>query len=502
MEKTTTSKQDKQLKIGDIFTPHGWARFAIEKFDIFDKWIKGADIFDPTMGSGNLLESIIDYGLSKGYSINQLPVKNLYGNELNKEYHKQALNTFRTKFGVDMSVNFSNQDILSMNPQPFDILLGNPPWQNFVDLPGQYKEKTKPYFTKYDLIENPRKLLLGGSRIDIAALIIQVSINNFLTKEGEAFFFMPLSLLLNDGANEHFRTYKINDVVFAPLKIFDFNKGNIFKKIATRYGLVHFQRDKTPEFPVQYMILNNNNWEPFRAAPLQKPTSPLSIFETDGTRPLDGFKCIKLSSDSKPRQGLNTCGANKIFIFTKYRKLNDTTCIVNDHLKLPARLVFPLLTASNFKNKSTTPQAWVLIPHSVNGKPMKPEEIETFPALKNYLDIHHNILKNRKGTLIASWINKNQWWALLGVGPYNYAPYKIVWEAYGKKKFNPILVNGHWQANQSLQAFMPFQTKEEAERILEKMKDPAIEEYLLSLRMEGTMNWAQPGKIIKLLQFI
>ncbi len=93
------------------------------------------------------------------------------------------------------------------------------------------------------------------------------------------------------------------------------------------------------------------------------------------------------------------------------------------------------------------------------------------------------------------------WWALLGVGPYNFAPYKIVWEAYGRKKFSPQIFEGQWQANQALQAFIPCDSEKEAKNILQKLENPVVEKILLSHRMEGTMNWAQPGKIKKLINF-
>jgi hypothetical protein len=103
--------------------------------------------------------------------------------------------------------------------------------------------------------------------------------------------------------------------------------------------------------------------------------------------------------------------------------------------------------------------------------------------------------------MISSWINKGYWWVMLGVGPYNFFPYKIVWEAYGKKTFNPIIVSNKWQANQSLQAFIPLKDMTEVETVIKQLKNPLIENYLLSLKMEGTMNWAQPGKIKKFIKF-
>ena len=58
---------------------------------------------------------------------------------------------------------------------------------------------------------------------------------------------------------------------------------------------------------------------------------------------------------------------------------------------------------------------------------------------------------------------------------------------------------GTWQINQSLQAGMSFTNKREANKVLRQLKAPFVEAYLRSLMMEGTMNWAQPGKIKKLL---
>ncbi|PWE01148.1 Eco57I restriction-modification methylase domain-containing protein [Marinilabilia rubra] len=496
-----TSEVEKELKIGDIFTPLKWGEFAISQFNIFRKWMKGATIFDPTMGHGHLLEALILHGQRKGYAIQELPTQNLYGNELNYSHHKKALSIFRETYKLDMSQNLWNKDLLDLPEQTFDIILGNPPWQNYVDLPDIYKQKIKPLFAKFDLIDNKRNLLLGGSRIDIAALIIQVSIAGFLKEGGDAYFFMPLSLLLNDGAHQPFRTYKIHETSFAPIRVFDFNKEAVFQKVSTRYGLVHFSRNQAPDFPIKYSVFKQNKWEDYLSAPVGTPTAPLSIYKKHQEKKLNSFNKIKLSKDSMPRQGLNTCGANNVFFFNICQKINEDFCMVDGTTKLPTKFVFPLLKSVNFKNQTEKPVAWVLIPHDSKGMPLSEDELNNYPELKSYLENHRQKLTGRKGTLINGWIKKGRWWALLGVGSYNYASYKVVWEAYGRKCFCPIIVSGIWQANQALQAFIPAKNKAEANKILKALKNPAIEEYLLSTRMEGTMNWAQPGKIKKLIEF-
>jgi hypothetical protein len=117
-----------------------------------------------------------------------LPTHNLFGNELNTIYYQNAITRFKQKYSIDLSSNFTNEDIFVLRPRKYDLILGNPPWQNFVDLP-EYKEKIKPFFLKYGLVKNRQSVLLGGSRIDISTVVIQLCIKDFLKENGEAVFF-------------------------------------------------------------------------------------------------------------------------------------------------------------------------------------------------------------------------------------------------------------------------------------------------------------------------
>lgn len=495
------------LSIGAVFTPQHWANFAIQKFDLFTKWFHGATIFDPTMGEGNLLEALINYGFQKGINPKELPIHNLYGVEMNSQYFEIFFKKIKKLYGIKLSPdNFINSDIFFLEKEKsFDIIFGNPPWQNFVDLPVLYKSKIKSQFFKYDLIGNSQDLLLGGSRIDIAALVIQKTIEQNLKNKGEAIFFMPLSLLLNDGANQHFRTYKVNSTAYRIDKIFDFNNANIFNGIATRYGLVHFKRNKKQSFPIAYSRWENKKWKNYFAKPIFHSTAPLSIFSDSGFNPLENFELISIQKNSTPRQGINTCGANDIFFFDSYTEIDKLHCSVSNktiaEVQLPKKYVFQLVTTRNLKGKTKIPYKWVLLPYNANGKVLQLSQILKEKKLAEFLFAHKKALEKRKGMMINASIRRGNWWSLLGAGNYNFYPYKIIWEAYGKTKFHPKIFKGHWQANQSLQAFIPMKSLTEAKKILALLLDKRIEEYLLSLKMGGTMNWAQPGKIKKLLKF-
>jgi len=483
--------------IGDIFTPLKWAEFAVEKYDLLDAWLNGKSVFDPTMGEGNLLFSLVESAIKKGAEIQNLPIKNLFGNEINKTYYKKAIFKFQNHFGIDMSKNFTNSDFLLFDNREFDILFGNPPWCNFVDLPNEYKEFTKKYFREYNLTPNPKNLLLGGSRIDIAALIIQKSIINNLKNKGKAVFFLPLSLFLNGNTHMNFRKFNANEKYYSLDSIYDFDNLAVFENIATRHGLACFIKEKTISNVVPYYRFEENNWKKYNAI---SPKSGEAFLITEKNKNTIKIPQIKIPQYSKPRQGINPCGAVGVFVFNEYKQIDGNFCFVNNKFKLPDEYVYPLITSANFKKNEKNPSKWVLLPYDKNtGKPLSKHEIEKEPFLAEYLEKNKEKLINRKGTIIQTQIKRGIWWAMLGVGKYNYAPYKIVWEAYGKNKFKPQIFTDKWQANQSLQAFIPCFDKQTAEKIFTDFSNPKIEEYLLMSKMEGTMNWAQPGKISSLL---
>ncbi|PIE04322.1 MAG: SAM-dependent methyltransferase, partial [Spirochaetales bacterium] len=256
------------LKIGDFFTPSEWARFAVRTHGIFPAWMNGKSVFDPSMGSGALLQALVEEGLERGYKLRELPLKSLYGCEKNRQYRRQAIEIFSRRCGMDMSDNFFPGDFLLCRSRPFDIILGNPPWMNFTALPEDYREELKVYFHTYSLVESRRSLLLGSSRVDIAALIINKAIAEHLVPGGRAVFFAPLSLLLGSGAHEAFRRFHVNGTDFALCSVHDFRAAQVFPNVSTRYGLMAFERNSLTEYPVPWFSLENGEWQKLSARPL------------------------------------------------------------------------------------------------------------------------------------------------------------------------------------------------------------------------------------------
>ena len=494
--------------IGEFFTPLHWAKWVIAENQLFEKWMDGAVVFDPTAGEGSFLEAFVATARDRHIPATDDMVERLFGVEKEKKFAGNFFLKMKRLYHIDFPrKNFKCEDyILTKNMTNAEIVVGNPPWQNFNDLPPQYKQILKPYYFRYHLVPDTQELLLGGSRIDIAALVIAKCLTENLKKNGTAYFFMPLSILLNGSAHRAFRNYRLGEIDFAVKSVHDFKNKPIFDGVATRYGLAAFQRDEKQAFPIPYFIFESGKWVQEFAQPAFNADDPLSIEKRDAQsfRAFRTFSKIEVPSKSKPRQGINTCGANGVFIFDSVITLDNETASasnkVHTNVTLPLKYLFPMVMKDNFTQAEPVPQRFVLLPYDVSsGKPLEKTDLKKKPSLYNYLLSQRTILQTRKGTLINVWISKGYWWALLGVGKYSFTSHKVAWEAYGKDTYLPKVFPGNWQGNQALHAYIPTDDYGEAIDIWKQLRNPVVQLYLSSQRMEGTCNWAQPGRIAKLL---
>lgn len=482
------------VKIGEVFTPVNWAEWVLRRWHVYERWRDGASVCDPTAGQGAFAIALLR--IAKAHGV--LPDENMLSRLVLIELNPENLRAFKEKAREEFSIVFSSDRLLSCDVirhpphKVFDILVGNPPWSNFTELPACYKEALKPYFISSGLVPMPQKLLLGSSRIDISALVLKVVLGKLLSRNGEGCFFVPRSLFCGGDAHSGFRDYHAGGRAFCVDEVFDFTRSKVFSGIATSYCCAHFTLDREQAFPVRYFTESSSSWEEHQAVPLHAPCDQWWIRDCNcDVPPLTSFN-VPLRPEQKPRQGVNTCGANSIFIFD--RKPHN----------LPHDFLYPLATGINWKMNNPSPAKWLMLPYDPNtGRVLSRSQLEYHKQLCAYLDNAREWLTNRKGALMRTFIDRGIWWALLGVGSYSFAPYKVIWEAYGKGIFKPLILGSYegnvWQANQAMQAFIPCQTREEATRILVALQHPDIPRILRQLNGNGKRNWAQPGKIKKIL---
>jgi hypothetical protein len=489
-----TSLSD-EPKIGEVFTPLSWAKWLLLKNDIFNKWLAGAHVCDPTAGKGAFALALFGIAKDAGIPVTAGMLSRLSLIELRQHNLDAFLQAAESSFGIKFPrTSLYCADLITQTPYvKCDLLVGNPPWSNFTDLPSEYKEYLKPFFVRAGLVPDRKAVLLGSSRTDIAALILKVALGSLLDDGGLGHFFVPLSLFTGDDAHIGFRDYRCFSSTFSVSSVYEFNESVVFEGIGTSYCLASFNRGEQQSFPVRYFRENNKLWVEHKALPLKASSDPWRVVTNGTENELHDVIDIKLRAEQKPRQGVNSCGANDLFIFDKRPDYID------------AKYLFPLATKEVWKNSIPTPHKWIFLPYdSATGRVIDTERIKEIKGY-SFLLSQSSRLSQRKGTLISSAINKGLWWSLLGVGPYSFAPYKIIWQAFGKRNFRPILLSEYdgqpWQANQAMQAFIPCWTKADAERVLIALRNPYIETLLFEMNGEGKCNWAQPGKMKKVLSY-
>lgn len=409
----TNISHSHETEVGQVFTPPRWAEWLIARWGIFDAWVDGASVCDPTAGQGAFALVLFRVAKSRKIQISTELLSRLTLIEVSP-FH---LHAFKLKAGEDFEVDFPLSQLLPLDvvtdtpAVKYDILCGNPPWSNFADLPDPDKEKFKPCFLKEGLLPDKRQALLGSSRVDMAALVLKVVLGKLLRRGGIGCFYVPSSLFCGGNAHRGFRDYTANRRKFRVDEVYEFTRTGVFEGIATSYCCARFQMDTPHRFPVRYFKETGSGWEEHRAISLKLPGDQWRILRNGGSAALE-------------------------------------TPIEN-----------PLSSI--------------------------------------------NRLVSRKGVLIRSFIDRGIWWDLLGVGPYSFAPYKVIWEAYGKSCFEPVILDGRngqeWQANQSMHAFIPCWGENQAKHVHSALRHPGIPVLLEELNGKGKCNWAQPGKIEQIL---
>ena len=349
------------------------------------------------------------------------------------------------------------------------------------------------------------------------AAMIQKAVQDHLTPGGSGYFFIPLSLMLNEGAHNIFRGGKLRGGQsqdgqtdgnageterFSFEEIRDFADVQVFPEVNTRCGFITLKKSAAQKNTIPYFsLIKPGRWKEETARPVGRPGSAYMLTD-DELQP----ELIPIKAESRPRQGINTGGRNRLFIFDSCESTGDGLCRVRNksiNALLPEELVYPLLNREQFKGDDT-PCKFIFLPYNKKrGKVLNAGELQDYPAALDYLESQKESLTSRKGSLLGSSIKKGVYWILLGVGPYSFSKWKIVWEAYGRDEFKPMLFGctmspggeKPWIPNQALQASCSFETKKEALRVLEALKQPSINRILKRQNMEGTCNWAQPGRI-------
>ena len=399
-------------------------------------------VVDTTAGSCNFLLPLA----------RRFPEKTFYGVERNRAIF-EALSPLLDSVGN--LYLFQGDILLDTFPiPPCDLYLGNPPFINYADLPESYRERIKPLWTGYLPVQKGFSLLLGDSRGDIAALVFYHSLNTYLREGGRFAVILPNSLIKGNRATENFREFRGITVD----RIVDISRTDAF---------LHTNRSC-------FYIMGTRGGETSYPLPYEKEKEESFLIRKNGLL-IEEDLSLEQGSEYSIRQGINTLGANGVFFFDRKPDLEE-------------ELIRPLLRSGDVGENRAEASRWVLLPYSQKGELLTEGDLaESYPRAWGYLCSCRKKLEGRK----SRFARKN-WYALFGIGPYTFAPYKVIWRAMGAKRLEAAVITDAIP-NQAMHAYIACDSRDEAEYLCGLLNSERIRRMTAVLSESRSRSFAQPG---------
>lgn len=351
----------------------------------------------------------------------------------------------------------------------FDVVIGNPPWVRWSNLPEQYRERIKPTCERYTIFsETPYH---GGNELDISGMITYTVGDKWL-KMGGTLVFVITQTHFQSPSSQGFRSFRIDENSnLVPEHVDDLKLLKPFPKVANKTAIVRMRKvaSKTlTAYPVPYTVwkkgngqsgsipehaskstvlgrVDQNLWE---ATPVSGGNSPWAVLPPGRFQDMTN---IQGESDwIAGRKGITT-DLNGVYML-KIIAANPLTGLVQVETRPeagkidigPARkfwieptLLYPLLKgAADFSacHIHVSEQLYVLTPNrGINRSDYVAAEnlLETLPQTKKYFD-HFSPLLSRRSTYRLRQMGAPPY-VVYNAGTYTFAPYKVVWAELSNK---------------------------------------------------------------------
>ncbi|MDY0167020.1 MAG: N-6 DNA methylase [Thermoguttaceae bacterium] len=456
--------------LGEYYTPDWLADHVLEQAG----WPgdPGARLLDPACGSGTFLVAAIrelrrtcrphvtrqeqlDHILARvaGFDLNPLAVLTSRANYL------IAVRDLLPAAGAVPVPVFCCDSICDEPPafalgdeELFDLLVGNPPWIAWDNLPASYRRATLPLWRRYGLFSlDGNAGRHGGAKKDLAMLLLYATADRFLREGGRAAMVLSQTLLHTHGAGDGFRRFRLGPegCPLAVLRVDDLSRLRPFPEAANCTATLLLEKGRPTVYPVPYV-----RWLPGKehgkqggpgsprvehfAEPVDpaRPGSPWFVRPRALRTPLHQ---LAGPSDYTARLGANSAGANGVYwvellgpaagggVLVRNlagagrRQVEQVECVVE-----PA-LLFPLLRWGDVARYRARPAAFLLLPQDPGTRAgLAPDVMQArYPRTCDYFARFEPLLRRRAA--YRRYQEDRPFYSMYNVGPYTLAGIKVVW---------------------------------------------------------------------------
>ena len=383
-----------------------------------------------------------------------------------------------------------------------DLAAGNPPWVNWEYLPESYRMDSRHLWAEYGLM-SARGVERSFSKEDISVLVTCVVLDR-LVKDGGILAFVVRQGVFKSAQNgAGFRRFRLGER--EPVKVLgvaDLSRLRVFEDAAAGTAVLYARKGEETVYPVPYDV-----WE--RAAGANRPFhphvrleealaqvritrqwaspavegEPTSVWITAGREELESFRRVLGTNGYRARTGVFTGGANAVYwlkiqgteegavraanlVGRAKRRCEEVTA------RLEKDYIYPLVRGGDLRKWRVSYDAYLLCPHTAETRirPVSQDRLrEAAPETFRYLSHFRPVLDGRKG--FAGWekfLQEQEFHALLRVGAYTFAPYKVAWRYIASEFICSVIgsVEDPWLGNRLLlpnEKLMYVSTEDEGE---------------------------------------
>ena len=343
----------------------------------------------------------------------------------------------------------------------FDYVAGNPPWVNWANLPGDYRESVAPLWGSYELFPHTGlRARLGSAMDDVSILMLYVAADQYLVREGKLGFVITQSVFKSEGGGAGFRRLRLGQRDYLRvLSVDDMTELQPFEGASNRTSVVIIEKGTPTRFPVTW-----THWRKTTKGSSLRTEDPLEKVASLTTRahwiaqPVDNSDTTSpwLTGKAKAIAGMRRClGAapyqarvgvhchgNGVFWMEVLERRPDDLLVVRNipesgrseieaiQAALEPNLVHPLLRGRDVSQWKTDPILFILLPHEetdpANAVPVEDMK-ERFPKTFIYLHRFKEFLGRRSGYQKYFDSSRAPFYSMYNVGEYTFAPFLVVW---------------------------------------------------------------------------
>jgi len=253
---------------GEYYTPRWLAELWLDEA-AYDG-APGRRLLDPACGPGVFLEAAIARARRWGLEHGEPPpetarriLAQIHGFERNPASAASARSAYLAAMGECAAglrpgdVPVRTVDALLSPPQgdPYDLVIGNPPWVRWDYLPEDYRQATMPLWRSYGLFSlGGFASLSGAAKKDLCMLFTYAAADFFLRDGGMLAFLVTEEVFKSKGAGEGFRRFRLgeNGPALGVVAAHDFTRLRPFTGVANKAAGIILVRGRSTTYPAPY----------------------------------------------------------------------------------------------------------------------------------------------------------------------------------------------------------------------------------------------------------